>query len=226
MKFSNFLSVAGLLLVSLVWPLVCLANDDIQQWNAVAMTSPADDNGKLMLWFDGHVRIVDDASELGTTIIRPGIGYRVGEKTTLWLGYARVTLHPGENIDEDRIWQQVTFPVGNFFGGAVSGRTRLEQRFREGDSGTGVRLRQFFRWSRPLADSKYSVVAWDELFIGLNNTEGGLRDGVDQNRAFVGLAWQPERRIRAEIGYLNNYIVRSGADQLNHILSLTLFLKP
>jgi len=176
-----------------------------------------------MLWFDGHARFADDIGRLGVSIIRPGFGYRVSDTTTLWLGYARVTAHPGENIDEDRIWQQATFPLGEVFGGKLSGRTRLEQRFRDSDNDTGVRLRQFFRWARPFGDSAYSAVVWDEVFLGLNEAEWGQRDGLDQNRAFVGLAWKPDRRLRLEAGYLHNFIKRSGPDRTNHVFALTLF---
>ncbi len=199
--------------------------EDFQAWNAVALTSPAAKDSKLMLWFDGHARFADDAGRLGVSIIRPGLGYRVSDRATLWLGYARVTLHPGPDIDEDRIWQQATFPLGNFLGGSLSGRTRLEQRFRDEDNDTGVRLRQFFRWSRQLGESQYSAVVWDELFLGLNQADWGQRDGFDQNRAFLGLAWQPSPKIRAEAGYLHNRIGRGGPDQTNHALALTLFVR-
>ena len=130
--------------------------DDTQVWSAVAMTAPAATDSKLMLWCDGHARFSDDAGRLGVSIIRPGMGYRVSDKLTLWLGYARVTQHPGEDIDEDRIWQQATYPLGELFGGSLSGRTRLEQRFRDSDNDTGIRLRQFFRWSHKLGDTPVS----------------------------------------------------------------------
>ncbi len=200
--------------------------DDTQIWSAVAMTAPAASDSKFMLWFDGHARFSDDAGRLGVSILRPGMGYRLSDQITLWLGYARVTSHPGQNIDEDRIWQQATYPLGTFWGGALSGRTRLEQRFRDADNDTGLRFRQFVRWSRQFGATDYSAVLWDELFVGLNDAEWGQRDGLDQNRAFVGLAWQPDARLRAEIGYLHNHITRPGRDQTNHALALTLFVQP
>lgn len=200
-----------------------VAADDSQLWSAVAMTGKAD-NERLLLWFDGHARFSDDAGRLGVSIIRPGIGWRVSDGLDLWLGYARVTAHPGENIDEDRIWQQATYPISEFWGGKLSGRTRLEQRFRDSDNDTGVRLRQFFRWARKFDDSDFSFVAWNETFVGLNSAEWGQRDGLDQNRAFLGFAWQPTPLLRAEAGYLNNHLERRGNDAMNHNLSITLFV--
>ena len=116
--------------------------------------------------------------------------------------------------------------MGELFGGSLSGRTRLEQRFRDSDNDTGVRLRQFFRWSHKLGDTQYSAVLWDELFVALNDAEWGQRDGIDQNRAFAGLAWQPNSRLRLEAGYLHNSIRRPGPNPTNHTFALTLFAKP
>ena len=135
-----------------------------------------------------------------------------------------MTSHPGENIDEDRIWQQATYPIGTFFGGQLSGRTRLEQRFRDTDNDVGVRARQFFRWARRFKESDFSFVLWNETFVSLNDTEFGQRKGFGQNRAFVGFAWHASRILRAEAGYLNNVIDVPGSNPVNNNFSITLFV--
>lgn len=178
---------------------------------------------RLLLWFDGHARFSDDAGRLGTSIIRPALGWRVSDRLKVWGGYARVTSHPGENIDEDRIWQQATYPIATLFGGQLSGRTRLEQRFRDSDN-TGHRVRQFFRWARKLKDSDFSVVLWNETFVSINNTDTFQRKGFDQNRAFAGLAWHINPLLRAEAGYLNNVIDTPGSNPANNNFSITLFV--
>jgi len=179
---------------------------------------------RLLLWFDGHARFSDDAGRLGTSIIRPALGWRVSDRLKLWGGYARVTSHPGENIDEDRIWQQATYPMGTVFGGKLSGRTRLEQRFRDSDNDTGVRIRQFFRWARKIKDSNFSFVLWNETFVALNDAEWGQRKGFGQNRAFAGFAWHASPLLRAEAGYLNNVIDVPGNNPVNNNFSITLFV--
>ena len=68
------------------------ADSDFQSWNALALAGDADDDGKWQFWFDGHLRFKDDASRLGVSIIRPGVGYKLSRDTTLWLGVARVTI--------------------------------------------------------------------------------------------------------------------------------------
>lgn len=201
--------------------------DDFQSWNAIALAGDASDDGKWQYWFDGHLRFKDDASSLGVSIIRPAVGYRMNDSLTLWLGVARVTVDaPGNSIDEDRIWQQATFNIGDFLGGNVSGRTRLEQRFRDdfGDD-TGHRIRQFIRWAKPINDN-WSLVVWDELFVGLNDADWGQRSGFDQNRLFVGPAYHLTDKWRVEVGYLHNHInpaSEAAGNQNNNNLSLTFF---
>jgi hypothetical protein len=210
-----------------VFPLKAFANSDFQSWNAIALAGPIDENSPWQFWYDGHYRFKDDANSLGVQIYRPAIGYQVNEDLAVWLGYARVISDAGEqNIHEDRIWQQATFNITQLFGGVLSGRTRLEQRFRDDIAGdTGHRIRQFFRWSKPLADN-WSIVVWDELFIGLNDADWGQLSGFDQNRLYVGPAYQLSDKWRVEAGYMHNVINPPGGDnnrQTNHNLSITLF---
>jgi hypothetical protein len=183
------------------------AQDDRQVWSAVFASGPVAQDSRLLVWFDGHARFRDEGDQLDTTIIRPGVGWRVSPRLDLWAGYAHVTLRrPGPDGEEHRAWQQATYPIAEIGGGRLTGRTRLEQRFREGGDDTGWRLRQFVRWSRPVAGPDVSVVASNETFLAFNDTDWGQRDGFDQNRAFVGLAWQARSRVRLEAGYMLQHI--------------------
>jgi hypothetical protein len=97
----------------------------------------------------------------------------------------------GADSDEHRIWQQLIWskPLNgiNFLS-----RTRLEQRFRDDGSDTGWRLRQFMKAAYPLpGNPNMSLVAYDELFFGLNDTDWGTRSGFDRNRLFLGVGWGP-----------------------------------
>ena len=199
---------------------------DFQSWNAIALSGPIAEESRVLAWFDGHARFRDDASDLGVTIIRPGIGYRVNSKLDVWTGYARVVSrsYGRPDIKENRIWQQATYALPELLGGKLSGRSRLEQRFRPTGDDTGWRFRQFVRWARLIENTDFSFVVWDEVFLGINDTDWGQRDGFDQNRLFVGAAWQLNERFRLEGGYLNNILdTPLGRDQTNHNISLTLF---
>ncbi len=198
---------------------------DFQSWNAIAVAGPVKEDSRFLLWFDGHARFNNDASDLGVSIIRPALGWRMNDAVDLWAGYARVVSRDDgrPDIKEDRFWQQATYALPDVFGGSLGGRSRLEQRFR-GTGETGWRFRQFVRWAKPIGSSAFSAVVWDELFVNLNEAEGVQRGGFDQNRLFVGGAWRVSDSARFEAGYLNNILDTPFDDeQVNHNLSLTLF---
>ncbi|NOX70007.1 MAG: DUF2490 domain-containing protein [Gammaproteobacteria bacterium] len=181
--------------------------------------------GRLRWWLDIQPRFLGNISGLQQGLLRPGVGYVLGQRTTAWLGYARVhtTSPAGASSNEDRIWQQLLWKprVGDF---AFQSRTRLEQRFLDTGPGTGWRFRQFVKvgWDLP-GTSRFSLVGYDEVFVNLNDTDWGQRTGFAQNRLFAGLAAKLGE-AKAEIGYLNQLIDRPGPNQMNHILSFNLFL--
>lgn len=183
-------------------------------------------------WFDAHARFFDDADGFGQSILRPGIGYEIAERTTLWAGYGWINTAPAarSNFDENRVWQQLTWSTD--VGPATWAlRSRLEQRFLETGSDTGWRWRQFVRMRMPIVGGPRDVyfVAWDEVFVNFNDTDWGARSGFNQNRLFIGFGRRRQRcaDTRIEIGYLNQAINPAGGDNLtNHILSFNYFFQP
>jgi hypothetical protein len=203
------------------------AADDRQAWSALFVTGPVARGSRLLGWFDGHARFREDGDTLDVSLLRPGLGWRVGPKLDLWVGYARIeTQRAGDDLEEDRAWQQASYPVATWAGGSLSGRTRLEQRFRDTGDDTGWRLRQFFRYARPLAShAHFGLLASTEVFYGLNEADWGQRSGFDQNRALLGGYYQPSPRWRVEAGYMHQYIRVAGPrpDLTHHNLSVAVF---
>ena len=85
-------------------------------------------------------------------------------------------------------------------------RTMFETNFLRGDD-PRFRPRQMIRFLRPFEfEPRLSLVAWDEFFVRVNSTQWGGQAGFDQNRAFLGLGWSFVPGVRAELGYMNQYI--------------------
>lgn len=194
-----------------------------QTWTALNVSGPVARDSRWLVWFDGHARLTEgDGADI--SILRPGVGYRMNPKLDVWVGYARVTRHEAaSDIVEHRLWQQATYPIGEAAGGRITARTRLEQRFRDqGD--TGWRLRQQVRYARPIATS-VSAIAWNETFVGLNETDWGQGKGLNLSRTFLGLGWSPTPRYRVEAGYLNQHTLNrrvGGRDASDHNVMATL----
>jgi len=210
--------------------------DDTGLWLAYFDTEKLKDGkGKdtpWLAWLDMHARFLDDANGFNQSILRPGLGYQLSDDTSVWGGYAWIRTSPisGDDFDEHRIWQQYIWNPSDFDfdpDRAFVFRTRFEQRWIENSDDTALRLRQFLRTSKPISSgSRITSVLWDELFFHLNDTDVGINSGFDQNRAFVGIGYQPSAKFpsRVEVGYLNQFINSSGpVDRMNHILSINFF---
>lgn len=222
---SGLVPGVGLCALTIAATLPVSAQAQDQVWSAVTVSGPVAKDSRWLVWFDGHARFREGGDTLDTIILRPGVGYRVNDRMDVWVGYAHVTnRRPGVDTEEHRLWQQATYTIAQIAGGNLTGRTRFEQRFRDGGDDTGLRLRQFVRWSRPLGDTPLSAVVSNEIFIALNDTDWGQRGGYDQNRAFVGLAYAVTPKFRVEAGYLNQQIDGGSApDTRNDNLSLAAF---
>lgn len=216
----------AVLALGLAAALPVLADDsDVQAWGNFAGQYRL--SAKLLLWAEAQARFSEDTGGLAQSILRPALGWQAAPKATLWAGYGRITNHrPGRDQGEDRLWQQAIWNVGPALGGQVTSRSRLEQRWVDGGGDTGWRVRQFLKYERPVGNGgDTSMVLWNETFVGLNDADWGARAGFDQMRNFAGVGLSIAPKVRAEIGYINQYINRPGSnDRVNHIASIT-FLK-
>ena len=119
-----------------------------------------------------------------------------------------------------RFRQQVNFDNFAKLGKVkLSGRLRLEERGREGQAGTGWRLRPQLKASTPLI-GKATVSLSVEPFFNLNNTAFQTSDGLDRVRTGLSVGVPLGKRINLDFGYLNQHtIVAGGTDRGDHVLT-------
>jgi len=149
------------------------------------------------------------------------VGRRIDKHVTAWLGY---TLDPNYShgdltVTEHRIREQVSFDnVAKLGPVTLSGRIRLEERFRDGVAGTGWRLRPYVKASLPLA-GKVRLSLAHESFINLNTTAFQKVDGYDRMRNSLMIGVPLNKRFAFDIGYLNQHgFVRNAPDTNDHAL--------
>lgn len=194
--------------------------NDLNIW--LAQTASINAGDKAVIWLEAQERFTNDASRLGQLLLRPALGYKLDGSTTAFIGYGYVLTDPEgpPQTNEHRVFQQLSFRLlGDGKGTTLTARTRLEQRWLEEQPGTGWRLRQQVRLTTPVAD-KLTGVVWTEPFIGFNET-GFQRSGIGVWRNFVGVSLPLGKAVKIEPGYLNQYVVRSGDDRIDHVISLT-----
>ncbi|WP_245649293.1 DUF2490 domain-containing protein [Sphingomonas mali] len=137
------------------------------------------------------------------------LGFRF-DRATLAAGYVRDIVYRGGRVTiEQRVRQDLSVdrlatigPVG------VGARLRVEERWRDGSSGTGVRLRPFVRLTLPVT-GKLKLLATHESFVNLAGG-AGQRGGYDRARNFLGLGVPLAKRVGLEIGYLNQWTRGAG----------------
>jgi uncharacterized protein DUF2490 len=175
---------------------------------------------RFRLHLDIQERNRDGVEEIDQLLVRPGIGYALDQRSSVWVGYAYIATFPpgGGVLNENRAWQQYLWagPIGS---GTLTARSRLEQRFIEGAGNAVWRVRQLLRYQRPFkANGSVAPVVWDEVFVQLNSNTRA-RSGLDQNRGFVGVGITLSPKARVEMGYMNQFINGVAQDRMNHVLS-------
>ena len=218
-------AIAALALSSLDAPRAeAQTDDEFQLWSGLLGSGAFQpQTPRLAFWFDLHARRGDAGTVL---IVRPGLGAEVTDWLSLWVGYAWVPVFIDDvgSVNEHRLWQQAVLKHSTG-GWSLQARTRFEQRFSEAGDDVGFRLRQFVRanW-QPAANTPVGLAVWDEIFIGLNDTDWGAAAGFDQNRLFIGPFLQMAPWARLEAGYLFAYLRREPVNRVAHTLAINLFV--
>ncbi|HEX8841550.1 MAG TPA: DUF2490 domain-containing protein [Sphingomicrobium sp.] len=203
------------------------AADDSQLWtNATAVVKLSD---RWRLSEDLTFRFSDKRNGLYEIESNTLVGYRLSKVVTVWAGYTHDPQYSGGDftIMERRAREQVSFdnfaPVGP---GKLSGRLRLEQRWREGLDGTGWRVRPYLKYTLPIKKgARTGFVFSTEPFLNLNTTPFQRTDGLDRVRSLVAFTTPLNKKIAIEVGYLNQHtFVRHGPDADDHVASLSLSL--
>jgi hypothetical protein len=210
----RFLVVLVLLLGT---PSLVRADGEGQVWDALFMQyRPV--KGGIAGWFDAHVRRGGST----VTILRPAIGWGLGKHLTLHVGYAYIHtfITAMDDAQEHRTWEQALYNRAFSDELKVQGRFRVEQRFIDGDDGTGHRLRMLGRVQYgPRADAP-QIVLIDEVFVNLVETMR-IAKGYNQNRAFFGLGADLKvKGLRLEGGYQN---IHFDGGRMDHAIVLNLF---
>jgi hypothetical protein len=167
-------------------------------------------------------RNYNSIGDLEQLLLRTGIGRNLSENNNnLLLGYGYIL---SENytagtedkvtVNEHRIYQQ--FITRQRIGRtSFQHRYRFEQRFIEDDF--RLRFRYFLGLNVSLSkldstQKSFYLSAYNEIFL---NTEGQV---FDRNRLYGGLGYKLSSSARVELGYMNQFFMNAGRDQLNMVV--------
>jgi hypothetical protein len=173
-------------------------------------------------------------------LLRPGVNYYINDRQTASAGYATTLAFgprmPGQtSLGEHRIWEQYII-TGRIIGIPVQHRFRLEQRFLQRPAGSvfSQRARYFFRGIIPLAMAVRApftkgpfMSLQNELFFHIQNANALNGFLFDQNRAYTSLGYRFSAKYDLEIGYMNQFLLRSAGTQngMTHIAQLAFYTR-
>lgn len=215
--------------------------DQKAAWLSYTGIHPISNNWRLLA--ETQIRQYDGGKQPMQRFVRTGLLRALAPGVRAGIGYMFAHTSPPEEFvptvvrfTEHRTFQQfdMNATTGRF---AWNHRYRLEQRWLERLGTTGADSAQHLGWNysnraRYLArvttspgggapkNGKNYLTAYDEIFISFGRI---VRYNVfDQNRAFVGIGHQWSPKLRAELGYLNQFVLRgNGTDaERNHTLVL------
>lgn len=196
--------------------------DDTQAWGSLGVQAGL--GGPLVASAEATFRTSDARGfyEIEQSVL---LGFKVDRHVTAWIGYVHTPGYSHGDFTgmEHRFRQQVTFDnvarIGPFKAG---GRLRLEQRWREGASGTGWRLRPQIKLSWPFA-GKTALNLTHESFINLGKTSFQKVDGHERMRNAVSISTPLTRQVKIEVGYLEQHgFVRNAPDTDDHVATVGL----
>ncbi|MDV5822268.1 DUF2490 domain-containing protein [Sphingobium naphthae] len=221
------LSLLAILALSAA-PTRAATSEDEQFW--LNLTSMGSIKGDLVYFAEIQPRAGDGVSRIDQALFRGALGWKLSPAVTLYQGFAHVAVpvDGGQDVNEERGFQQLNWTMGKPWGGELSSRTRLEQRWRSDGDDMGWRLREMLRYEKPLrtGSDALNALVYAEGFVALNDTDWGARGGFDQLRSFIGAELGLPGASTLEVGYLNQLInQRGGRSRVNHVAAVTLFFR-
>lgn len=195
---------------------------------------------KWGFWSDVHFRATHDfVREPSKFLFRAGVMYYLTDDFKLTNGYNFINHFPEEghanvSMPEHRLWHQLQLHTKY---GKV--RTmqwlRLEERWRhniknDNELAAGyrfdTRLRYNFMLNVPLSKKgivpkSFFVALNDEIFVNLSRKI--VYNTFDQNRFFVGLAYQTDSHANLQVGYMNVYQQLGAGNRYRDVHSIRLF---
>jgi hypothetical protein len=211
---------------------------DEQAWLGVLNQTRFSD--KWGIWADFHLRMKNDFVKDNSVLIAPRIGltYYVNDDLKLTAGYAYVNNYAdGARLitqPEHRPWQQVQWHT-KYPKIRLAQILRLEERFRQkvkngnqllDEFDFNYRVRYNFLFSTPLSKKGFGVgglqfVLNDEIHINMG--ENITYNVFDQNRFFIGLAYQNTKMSNIQLGYMKVFSQLAAGNQFRNINAIRLF---
>lgn len=174
-----------------------------------------------------QLRTINHSHPWQASLIEGALGYHLRDNSSIWFGYRWTAVNPNNGFfQENRLFQQylvVAEPDPSY---QYVLRTRLEEIERTNENQILVRGRERIALEirKSFITSYINPFFFDEVFLHLTKTDYSSNKFFSQNRLFLGVNMYTGEHRWWEIGYLNQFQMRSPSqtqNQMSHIISIT-----
>jgi len=230
----------------LLFPVFGFAQKNISnQFNAWALyTGTHKISSKVNLMTEYQWRRAEGFKHWQQSLLRLGLEYEINPKVSVMGGYAWIKTFPYgsqpvlHEFNENRLFEQLNLKdkIGRF---EIQHRYRLEQRWLEQYAKNATndivqvdpvyrnRIRYRAMAMVPLSrkemgDNTLFLNVNNELFVGFG--KGIAKNPIDQNRFIAALGWRFNAQTNMQVGYLNQFVIKSNATDMerNHSLWMSM----
>lgn len=222
MRMKKYLAGTFLILLFLVLNCFALTQNE-KLW--LGVNSQQILTNRWSTYIFSQLRFIDESHSWQTGLIEGGVGYHFVKDQSFWIGYRWSGHHPYDGFyQENRLFQQSIKEI-NLVSSDFIYRARLE----EAERGNSRQISIIFRQKFSLAihhELKPNVrpLLYDEIFFQLHPTDYTTNKLISENRMFIGLNWYISSKTGYEIGYINQFQIKTPSNKQNvmsHIISLT-----
>jgi hypothetical protein len=202
----RFSLLPAVLLLTVATPAVADTVTDSQAWLTASGSTRLSDRWSLGLAAIG--RFGNRAGGLYETEFGGALTYDLGHGLSLSGGYVRVPdyAHGNTTSIEDRPSETIGFSIAKLGTASLTGRVKLEERFRNDGGDMGLRLAPMVKLTVPFRPgSATALVVSHESFMQLNDTDWGQAKGYSRMRNLVGIKTALAPHLTIEGDYLNQY---------------------
>lgn len=171
-------------------------------------------------WTEAQLRSSLDSRDTSQILFRTGLLKDIDSTNQIGFLYGYIDT---DGDKEHRYALQHIKDYGILKGFRTSHRARFEVRTREGKSNLAERFRYSLRFEKQGSATLLPVI-WDEAFVNMKTEPDTGNRIFDRNRFFVGFRYKKIKNLEIEFGYLNQFIPRKNEDNIEHILTLYLFI--
>ena len=238
MKKTLLFLLFNLVVFTVVSQNVRIVQDEEQVWTGYFNQTRLTD--KWGIWLDAHFRTTEHfVKEPSKAIGRLGVMYYLNDDLKFTNAYAFINHFPEEghaNISqpEHRIWHQLQLHTK--YGKVRTMQwVRLEERFRrkvknDNELADGYRFDERIRYNfmlniplnkKGIVPKSFSAILNDEVMVNLS--KNNVNNIFDQNRFFVGLAYNFNAHSNLQFGYMNVYQQLAAGNKYKNINAIRVF---